>query len=266
MGTATDSKKVREYMIKRILITLLVCITCIETTCFSGDIGNSIHYLASKASNNTATFLRDKLFAGEKYIEYECYYEFGESPFYIKIQEAYSGEFILYLKFLKEPKNVSENKYLLKYDGNKFSTNNKDPFFDFYPKQICGLLCLPVAYILKNMNESNGMVIKILENQKTAAYAIYAKSELLTFIQEGDKMEYYGGYSEGITSILPISFTRKNVYDEKDFMSSADKFIFTKNISEKLCEQKVDMMSIWIKAMEKSEISFQKIGIFTPAE
>lgn len=248
-------------MMKRILVTVLIYITCIWSTCLSGETNNVVHCQKCNDLKKTAAVLRDKLFAGGKYIEYESVYYFGESPFYIKIQEAYSGEFILYLRFLKEAKNVSVNEYVLKYDGKIFSTSDKDPFFDLKPQEMCNTLCLPIAYLLKNKIEKNGIIIKFIENQKTIAYAcgIYANEGLFTFIQENDKMEYYGGYSGGMGYIFPLSFTRKNVYDEKSFLNSADKFNFAKDEYKKQWDQRMDMMCIWIESVESQKSVWEKL-------
>ena len=250
-------------MIRRLLITVLICITCIESVCLSDDVANSVYYQKIDDPKKIAAVLRDKLFAGEKYIEYECFYEFGESPFYVKIQEAYSGEFILYMKYLKEPKNISVNKYLLKYDGKKFSSNNKDPFFHFSPQEICNMLCLPAAYLLNNMTEKNGVIIKFIENKKTISYGfgVFAGEAIFTFIQGDDKMEYYGGYFKTMADILPISFTRKNISDEKEFLNSADKFTFTKDKKdkyEKEWEQRMSMMDIWLESIKNQKQVLEK--------
>jgi len=162
------------------------------------------------------------------------------------------------LKYLKDPKYISVNKYLLKYDGKKFSPSNKDPFFELYPKEIFKMLCLPIAYLLNNITEKNGMIVKFIENQKTVAYGcgLFANSALFTFIQGDEKMEYYGGYFGAMASIFPISFTRKNVSDEKEFLDSADKFNFSKDKYEKEWDQKMKMMDIWLESIKNHKQVF----------
>lgn len=245
-------------IIRCTLILIVAYNSILMAYCGNPDKVNMPLIYSCNPSAVDAQEIRSRLFDKHPAIEYCCILYYGETPFLLQVRESFNGDFIMAIKALKKSEYVEEKQFIIIFKDNKFENNSKDPFFKFYPTELCRNLGVPIGFELNQFtlerNKKNA-IVDIYCMNKCVATAIKAKScQLFSFISINNDYCYYGSHSGGIGGVITLYFKRNIHYDHdlKSLLSSStidcDNYpeILSKNEGE--WNKTVSQMRVWLKA------------------